>query len=196
MRVYNHYIKGKNYITTSFVPKNSPELALKGSKLANVVEEKIVIGAESTFNPNVSSEYKKTSSSFDRSKEPDYGDIPSLNVPEVYQTDLDNGLKVYGIKNSEVPLVSFNLIIEGGQLLESMDKLGLSYLTAQLLNKGTRDKTVKELEEAIQELGASIYVSSNSESINISGTTLSKNYKATLLSVSYTHLTLPTNREV
>tara|TARA_B110000444_G_scaffold15527_1_gene13391 strand:- start:2800 stop:5613 length:2814 start_codon:yes stop_codon:yes gene_type:complete len=181
MRVYNHYIKDKNYITTSFVPKNSPELALKGSKLANVVEEKIVIGAESTFNPNVSSEYKKTSSSFDRSKEPDYGDIPSLNVPEVYQTDLDNGLKVYGIKNSEVPLVSFNLIIEGGQLLESMDKLGLSYLTAQLLNKGTRDKTVKELEEAIQELGASIYVSSNSESINISGTTLSKNYKATLL---------------
>lgn len=43
MRVYNTYIKDKNYIATSFVPKNSAELALKGSTLANVVEEKLLM---------------------------------------------------------------------------------------------------------------------------------------------------------
>ena len=46
-------------------------------------------------------------------------------------------------------MVSFNLAIEGGQLLESTGKLGIANLTAQLLNKGTKDKTVKELEESI-----------------------------------------------
>lgn len=181
MRVFNEYIKDKHYITTSFVPKGSTDLALKGSVLAEVIEEKIVKGAEADFNPNVSSQYVKTPSLFDRSLEPKYGESPSLKIPDVYKSKLDNGLEIYGIKNNEVPLVSFNLAIEGGQLLESTGKLGIANLTAQLLNKGTKDKTVKELEESIQELGASLYVSSNSESINISGTTLSKNYTATLL---------------
>ena len=183
MLVYNKYIKNKNYIATSFVPKNSKELALKNSELAIVVDEKIITGAELNFDSKTLSKYSKTSSLFDRSIEPDYGETPFLNVPKVYQSTLKNGLKIYGIKNDEVPLVNFNLTIQGGQLLESMDKLGLSNFTAQLMNKGTKDKTVKELEESIQELGASIYVSSSTESINIAVTTLSKNFKSTLLLV-------------
>ena len=61
-----------------------------------------------------------------------------------------------------------------------MDKLGIANLTANLLNKGTKNKTVEELEAAIQDLGASIYISSDKESISISATTLSRNYKKTL----------------
>ena len=41
-RVYDKYIKGKNYIATSFVPKGKIALAVDGSKEAEVVEEKIV----------------------------------------------------------------------------------------------------------------------------------------------------------
>lgn len=180
MRVYNKYIKDKNYIATSFVPKNSKELALENSDLADVVEEKIVIGAEENFDPKIAATYEKTPSTFDRSIEPPYGEKPSLAVPKIYETGLDNGLKIYGINNDEVPLVRFNLTIDGGQLLESMDKLGVANLTADLLNKGTKNKTVAELEEAIQELGASIYIYSGKENITISGTTLAKNYNKTL----------------
>mgnify|MGYP000076585425 CR=1 FL=1 len=180
MRVYNTYIKDKNYIATSFVPKNSAELALKGSTLANVVEEKIVNGAEETFDPKIAATYKKTPSSFDRSTEPEYGKAPSLAVPKVYEAGLENGLKIYGIENNEVPLVRFNLTIDGGQLLESLDKLGVANLTADLLNKGTKNKSVQQLEEAIQELGASIYIYATKENITLSGTTLAKNYTKTL----------------
>ena len=180
IRVYNTYIKDKNYIATSFVPKNSADLALKGALLANVVEEKIVNGAEASFDSKIAATYKKTPSSFDRSIAPKYGETPTLAVPKVYESTLENGLKIYGIENNEVPLVRFNFTIDGGQLLESMDKLGVANLTASLLNKGTQNKTVKELEEVIQELGASIYSYSDKESITISGTTLAKNYKKTL----------------
>ncbi|MBU3010497.1 insulinase family protein [Polaribacter vadi] len=180
MRVYNQYIKNKNYVATSFVPKNSAKLALEGAVLADVVEEQIVIGAEEKFDPKIAATYEKTPSTFDRSIEPPYGETPSLAVPEVYESSLDNGLKVFGIENDEVPLVRFNITIDGGQLLESMDKLGVANLTADLLNKGTKQKTVKELEEAIQELGASIYVYSDVENITLSGTTLAKNYDKTL----------------
>ena len=180
VRVYNKYIKNKNYIATSFVPKNSAELALKGSELADVVEEKIIVGAEEKFDPKISASYEKTPSSFDRNIEPPYGEKPSLAIPKIYRGSLENGLKIFGIQNNEVPLVRFNLTIDGGQLLESMDKLGVANLTASLLNKGTKNKTVKELEEAIQELGASIRISSNKENITLSGTTLVKNYNKTL----------------
>jgi zinc protease len=180
MNVYQKYIKNKNYIATSFVPKSSADLALKNSVLANVVEEQIVIGAEEKFNSKIAATYKKTPSSFDRSVEPPYGNTPSLAVPNVYESNLKNGLKIFGIENNEVPLVRFNLTIDGGQLLESIDKLGVANLTANLLNKGTKNKTVQELEEAIQDLGASIYIYSGKENIIISGTTLSKNYKETL----------------
>ena len=180
LRVYNKYIKNKNYVATSFIPKNAIDLALTGAVLADVVEEQIVTGAEEKFDPKIAATYEKTPSTFDRNVEPPYGETPSLAVPEVYKSSLDNGLKIFGIQNEEVPLVRFNITIDGGQLLESMDKLGVANLTADLLNKGTKNKTVKELEEAIQELGASIYVYSNVENITLSGTTLAKNYDKTL----------------
>ena len=180
MRVYKKYIHNKNYIATSFVPKNAADLALKDAVLAVVVEEKIVTGAEEKFDPKIAATYEKTPSSFDRSIEPQYGETPSLAVPKVYENSLKNGLKIFGIENDEVPLVRFNLTIDGGQLLDSMDKLGIANLTAGLLNKGTKNKTVQELEEAIKELGAFINIYANTENITLSGTTLAKNYSKTL----------------
>ncbi len=180
LRVYNTYIKGKNYIATSFVPKGMVKLALKGSTEAIIKEEEIIQGAEEKFNSKIAAKYTKTPSSFDRSKEPPYGKSPSLSIPNVWKNELSNGMKVFGIENNEVPLVRFSIVIDGGQLLEKMDKLGVANLTARILNKGTKNKTVAQLEEAIQELGASIYVSASKESITINGNTLAKNYTKTL----------------
>jgi hypothetical protein len=44
MQVYEKYIKGKNYVATSFVPKGQANLILEGSTVAAVVEEKIIEG--------------------------------------------------------------------------------------------------------------------------------------------------------
>ncbi len=180
MRVYNTYIKGKNFIATSFVPKGMAKLALEGAKEAIIKEEKIIAGAEEKFDSKIAAEYIKTPSTFDRSIEPPYGKSPALSVPNVWNNELANGIKVFGIENSEVPLVRFNLVMDGGQLLEKMDKLGVANLTARIMNRGTKNKTVAQLEEAIQELGASIRVSASKENITISGTTLAKNYAKTI----------------
>ena len=143
--VYNTYIKGKHYVATSFVPKNQANLALQNSTLADIVEEKIIKGAEEQFDASIAATYKKTPSSFDRSIEPPYGDNPDVKVPSVWKDELSSGIGVFGIENNEVPLVQFQMqLLKVAQLLEdAMDKLGLSYLlAAQLLTKGTRDKTV------------------------------------------------------
>lgn len=180
MRVYNQYIKGKNYVATSFVPKGNKDLALNDSKLAEVVVEPIVDGAEETFDASITAKYAKTPSSFDRSIEPRYGENPNVKVPEIWKAELSSGIKILGITNTEVPLVQFEIQLKGGMLLENINKIGVSNLLAGIITKGTAKKTPEALESEIETLGASIYASANKEFITIQGNTLAKNYNKTM----------------
>lgn len=180
MRVYEKYIKGKNYVATSFVPKGKTNLALENSKKAEVVEEQIVAGAEDAVDPNIKATYEKTPSSFDRSVEPPYGAAPEVKIPAVWEQKLSNGMRVYGIENTEVPLAQFEIVIDGGELLEDINKVGAANLMARMMKQGTMRKTPQELEEAIQQLGATITVSAGTEDIRIGVNTLARNYDATL----------------
>ncbi|MDT0650303.1 M16 family metallopeptidase [Autumnicola edwardsiae] len=180
MRVYEKYIKNKPYVATSFVPKGQAELALEGSEEAEVVEEQIVEGAEKDIDLDEDVVYEKTPTSFDRSTEPPYSAKPELIEPEVWEANLPSGLNVSGIKNTEVPLVKFALEMRGGLMLESPDKVGVSNLLAELMTKGTKNKTPQELEKAIELLGSNINVTAEDEKITLSGSTLAKNYQETM----------------
>jgi zinc protease len=180
MRVYQKYIKGKNFIATSFVPKGESNLILTGSKLATVIEEKIVEGKEDAFDASIVATYEKTPSSFDRSAEPAYGESPEVKLPKVWKSKLSSGLTLIGIENYEVPLVQFQLQIKGGMQLEKSNKIGVSNMLADLLTKGTKNKTPEQLENAIESLGATISAYSSDEGIFIAGSSLAKNYKATV----------------
>ena len=61
-RVYNKYIKNKNAIYLSVVPKSQPDLVLSGSEEAYIKEEKIVQGAEKEFNMK----YGESSTNFEK----------------------------------------------------------------------------------------------------------------------------------
>ena len=179
-RVYDTYIKGKAYVATSFVPKGKLGLALSGSGKAEVVEEKVVQGAEAAVDPSANAAYTKTASRIDRSKEPGYGPALAVKVPQVWDTTLPNGMRVHGIQNSEVPLVQFDIAIDGGLLLDKLDKVGVANLMARMMTQGTAKRTPQELEEAIQQLGATINVAARTEDVRVSVTTLARNYPATL----------------
>ncbi|MDI5893297.1 M16 family metallopeptidase [Flavobacterium algoritolerans] len=180
MRVYQKYIKGKHFVATSFVPKGETNLILDGSELAAVVEEKIIEGKEDAFDASIAATYEKTPSKFDRSVEPAYGESPDVKLPSVWKSKLSSGLNVLGIENHEVPLVQFQLQIKGGMLLENTDKVGVSTMLAELMTKGTKNKTPEQLENAIESLGATIRAYATDESIFISGNTLAKNYNETM----------------
>jgi zinc protease len=179
-RVYNTYIKGKNFIASSFVPKGQETLVLEGSQKAEVVEESIADALAETYDIHQEVPYERTPSTFDRSEEPPYGDDLELSVPTVWEEVTSNGIRIHGIENREVPLVHFNLYLEGGQLLEDHHQAGINNLLAELLNKGTRNKTPEELEQAIKQLGSSIRFSGSQEYILLSGLSLAKNYRATI----------------
>lgn len=179
MRVYEKYIKGKPYVMTSFVPKGQLELIAENSEKANVVEEEIKENVAVEVK-EAEAEIVKTPSNFDRSKPPVVGESPALSIPKMWTKTLNNGMKVSGIQQDEIPVATFSLVIEGGHLLDDMQKNGVANLMSDILMEGTANKTPEELEEEIELLGASIYMYTTRESIVIRGNTLTRNLQKTL----------------
>jgi len=181
VRVYNKYLKNKNYVLTSFVPKGQTDLIVEGAELAEVYIEEIVESVEGEeVSQGEEAVYTKTKTVHDRS-EPDFGDLPTFKMPEIWSSSLKNtGIKIYGIENRELPLVQFDITIDGGHWLDPIEKSGVASLMADLMMEGTANRTPAELEEAIGLLGASINIGSNSEEIRITGSCLAKNFEPTI----------------
>ncbi|HWR75036.1 MAG TPA: pitrilysin family protein, partial [Bacteroidales bacterium] len=178
--VYNRYIKGKNYVATSFVPKGEANLVAEGSVNAGIVEEDITKATKMNIEASGEEVIEKTPSRIDRSVAPVPGPDPSITIPAVWQTEAANGMKIYGIEQHELPLVTYSIVIKGGHMLDDISKPGVARFTAQMLNEGTKNKTPEELEEEIQLLGATINVRGGEENITVSVNTLARNFEKTL----------------
>ena len=178
-RVYNQYIKGRNYILTSFVPKGKINLIAEGSILFPINEEKIIANKEKKINDD-GMNVDQIPSSFDRSEEPIDGPQPGINIPEIWKYDYANGISLYGANHDELPLVSFGITIEGGMLLDNPKKIGVANLVSDMMMEGTVNKNPIELEEAIDDLGSSIFTYTSTQAIHIEVNTLKRNFVPTL----------------
>ena len=181
-RVYQTYIKDKPAIITSFVPKGHARLGIAGSTKAEVVEEVIVEGegAAVEFDPTARVIENPTPSSFDRTIEPAFGDRYDLPSPTVWQTIYDNGLNVLGLTSDEIPVINFNLRLDAGRFRNPASSPALAGMTADMLSKGTANKTTAELEDAIGALGSTISISAGDTGSFVSGTTLARNFDETM----------------
>jgi len=178
--VFKKYIKGKNYVATSFVPKGQKSLVAEGSVNAGIAEEDVSKAAEVKAGAIADEPVVKTPTRFNRAVMPPVGPDPEVIVPRFWTSSLSNGIKVWGIKQSELPLVQYSIIIRGGHLAEELGKAGIANLVASMMNEGTKNKTPEELEDAIGLLGASIRVTSGNEDISIEVSTLKKNLEKTI----------------
>ena len=177
---YRKYIKGKNYVETSFVPKGEISLVDENSLNAGIVEEDVTKAAEVKETASIEEPYPKTPTKFDRSVQPPLGPDPEVTIPPVWTGSLANGMKIWGIAQKELPLVQYSIVIPGGHLLDDVSKPGVANLTAALMNEGTRNKTPEELEDAIRLLGANISFSAGAENITVRVSTLARNFEKTL----------------
>lgn len=181
MEAFRTYIAGKPAVITSFVPRGQLALSVAGARPATVWTEELT--AESSDEEVVTrgevGTYARTPTTHDRS-EPPFGELPLVRMPPVWQAELPNDVSLLGITNSEVPLVSFEVSIRGGDTSDPADQPGLSTLLARLMNEGTATKTAAELEQAVGLLGSQITVSSGAEDVVLSGTSLARNFEATV----------------
>jgi zinc protease len=178
--VFNKYIKGKNFVETSFVPKGEVKLIVQGSVNAGIVEEDVTKAAEVKASEIAEEPIAKTPTKFDRTVKPAAGPDPAVNIPAPWKSSLTNGMKLWGIRQSELPLVQYSIVLDGGRMLDKVEKAGVANLVATLMNEGTKNKTPEQLEDAIGLLGASIRVVAGNENISVNISSLARNFEKTL----------------
>jgi len=177
MRVYNQYIKGKNRLVVSALPKGKEDL-----KAGN---DNYVIDSTKYKKPDygyAGLKYVKAMDNFDRSKIPGQGKNPVVNVPAYWTTTLNNKVKVIGTKNTEIPTTTINIYLKGGKLMETADfsKAGLASLFAAMMNEDTKNYSSEQFGLELDKLGSSISVGSSTDAIVFSVQSLVKNLDKTL----------------
>ncbi|HRX19814.1 MAG TPA: pitrilysin family protein [Gemmatimonadales bacterium] len=98
---------------------------------------------------------------------PPLATAPALTLPAVDTARLPNGLTILTSRNDEVPLVSAQLLIEGGARTAATPP-GLATFTAGMLDEGAGGRSALELAEAVDFLGASLGAGAGWDNITIS----------------------------
>ncbi|MCU1288990.1 MAG: putative Zn-dependent peptidase [Acidobacteria bacterium] len=86
-----------------------------------------------------------------------------FNIGKPFETTLDNGLKIVIFENKRLPLVSYRLAFNSGDINDPQDAIGLTSAMASMLSEGTKNYTSRRFAEEIERLGASISASASDD---------------------------------
>jgi len=105
----------------------------------------------SIFAPGCS---KLQAANYEKLKYPKLGNI---EMPQIKQVTLANGMKLFLLEDHELPLISVSAIIRTGSIYEPADKIGLASITGEVMRTGgTATKTGDELDEELEAMAASV----------------------------------------
>jgi len=117
-----------------------------------------------------------------------------FEFPSYTESTLQNGLHVYVIENHEQPVVTFSIVLRGGEAYDPVGKEGVAAITGDMLGKGTAKRTAKQIADALDGVGAYISVASTGETMTITASCI-KRHMPILLGILGDELREPTFNE-
>ncbi len=175
-RVFKQYIKAKPAVIMSVVPNGKIDAIAKQDNFQAPIRK--LVEEESTSADDLA--IRRAKDTFDRSKIPVAGANPPVSVPQMWQQEMVNGIKVLGAQSIETPTTSLLLKIPAGHYYETKAKAGVANLLANMLNESTTKRSGEDMSKALQLLGSSVSIGSDSQYININVNALTKNIDATM----------------
>lgn len=176
MRVYRQYIKGKPTVTMSIVPLGQKDAIAKPDSWTR--PERVIPPSGATEETDL--DLRPVVDSFDRSVQPPAGDIPLVEMPELWSGELENGIEILGTVSTELPTTTISVRMKTGHRNEPLDKLGLASLTASMMNQATQRSSNEDLSNRLQLLGASVGFGSGTNRTVMTVSALTENLDATL----------------
>ena len=172
MRVYNKYIKDKPAVILSI-------LANPNGQPAKADNYTIPTSGDNPYavpDPH-GLKYVKAKDNFDRSIKPQPGIAKPVHPPQYWTAQSTNGSRIIGSDQTDLPEITLTFSMKGGQALDSLNlsKLGLAYLTTEMLNTSTAHYSEKEFADELEKIGASIDFQVDDSTFNVTLTTLTKN---------------------
>jgi len=178
-QAFGRYVANRPAVILSVVPKGQPDLA---AHAPNYTAPEIPAGetgeaALPTVSPKAppsTPELRHIVDNFDRSVQPTPGVNPGVQLPEIHDSKLANGVRMLSVANDETPTVTLEVVFEAGQRDEPAGKAGLASLTAALMNEDSKLHSAAEFTDALERIGANIDVDSGQYTTTVSLNTLAK----------------------
>ncbi|MAL00458.1 MAG: peptidase M16 [Citromicrobium sp.] len=111
---------------------------------------------------------------------PEISQLTALDFPDVTETSLPNGIKVYYAQRDAVPATRVTISFDAGSAADPIDKRGLEGLTLGLMDEGTTTLNSRELAEAQERLGANISTGGGVDRSTFTLSSLSANLEPSL----------------
>jgi len=93
---------------------------------------------------------------------------------------LDNGMILLLSEKHDIPMVTMNMAIKAGSMVEPADKPGLASITASLLTQGTAKRTANQISREIDFVGGSLSASGGDDFASVSLRVLKKDLRTGL----------------
>lgn len=119
-------------------------------------------------------------SQVDRTKVPKEGKTPVFKLPEIQSFRLSNGLKVKFIQYRQLPIVQLQFVFYAGSAHDPQNKAGLVNLIMRLLDAGTKNRTIFEIADELEFLGARFSANTSYDGSFVSLLTLKKHLEKSL----------------
>lgn len=116
----------------------------------------------------------------DRSKLPEVGGFPALELPNLQKAILSNGLKIVLAERHEIPVVSLTLVVDAGYAADQFGLAGTASMTMSMLDEGTDSRSALEISDELQVLGAQLSARADLDICSISLSALRENLDASL----------------
>jgi len=106
--------------------------------------------------------------------------VQALNLPEISQSELANGLEVISVPQDQLPIFTAVLVLPGGESAAPAAQTGAAALTADLLTRGTTTRSAQEIAGTIEETGGRLTATAGQDAINVLVGGLSENFAESL----------------
>lgn len=134
-QAYMRYINGNPSVTLSVVPKGNT--AIQAAKPNFTPPPRIIADHQKVADNELL--LREGADDFDRSVMPQPSSPVESVMPELYQFELANGIKVLGTKYRETPTVELQMVIPAGRRFEPAGKTGLAQLTAAMMQRPAKN---------------------------------------------------------
>jgi len=110
----------------------------------------------------------------DRARPPDTPPVPDYRLPNVFETKLDNGLRVMLVEDNRFPLVTVRLGFLAGSRFDPAEIPGLSESVGAMLTEGTARRTSRQIAEELAAIGGQLNGVSSPDGLTLAGSALSE----------------------
>jgi len=105
-------------------------------------------------------------------------EAPVVQPGRLTRSELDNGLRVFVLEDYRLPRVVLSLTVRRGAGMVDPQQAGLAAFTAEVMERGAGERDALALAQAVDEIGASLSVSSGWDSMRVAVSGLSRDLDA------------------